>query len=793
MRQHDDRLVTLRKRTATAPTDPGIYRWLDATGRVLYVGKAKNLRNRLRSYVAEGKKNDGPWKLSFREQIADFDVTVTTSDLEALLLETNLIKQLKPKYNVLMKDDKNYLFVRITVEDPYPKVETVRRFEQDGAKYFGPFLNGFELRQTMDMLHEAVGYRACRQSIDLLNKKGEEARISMKPCLEHQIGRCNGLCDGAVSADEYLRRIQIVIAYLNGRKGDVRDIVEKKMKTAATDRKFELAAKFRNYLMLIDGKAEKQIATDTTGESSDVFGVAILSNRAHVVVLHRRDGRLVGEAHFALHGQAQDVPSVLGQFLPQFYDDGQEIPECVLLQEPTEDMKSLYALLRERRKKSVKLIVPERGRKSHLLQLAERNAREKARQMELKWEAETKNIESALKQMKDILDLPSLPKRIEGYDISHLGGTETVGSMVVTKDGKSANAEYRSFTIRTLKSGDVDDYKAIKEVLSRRFRHLSRSLKEEIAAAKKEGIEIRKARKADQASIASIREARGISTDADAYKETVVAAEDGAIVGMARLQKAPGARLLRSVWVAEEQRGGRLGHVLVRCLLKQVPKGKVYLYCEPELEQYYVDVGFRYVIEPPEALLKWLNDDETRKPSAEESLFMMWEAAQNKTDKSLTAKPDLIVIDGGKGQLNAALEALRGFLNLQPSMNAFMDGSKENASQIIPVIGLAKREEEIFVPGNPNPIPFPSDSPAKFLLMRLRDEAHRFSNRHRETRIKHASKKSALDEIPGIGSETRMQLLRKFGSLSSIAAASDEDLLAILTAKQLEEVRKHLA
>jgi excinuclease ABC subunit C len=771
----DDRITVLRKRVATAPAEPGIYRWLDATGRILYVGKAKNLRNRLRSYVAPVKKSDGPWKQSFKEQIVDFDVTVTETDLEALLLETNLIKQLKPKYNVLMKDDKNYLFVRIAVEDPYPKIETVRRFEQDGAKYFGPFLNGYELRETMTMLHEAIGYRACAQSIEALNKKGEEGRAQLRPCLEHQIGRCNGLCAGTISADEYLRRIELVIGYLNGKKDTIRSIVEQKMKNAAAEKKFEIAAKFRNYLLLIEGKAERQIATDTTGESSDIFGVAILSNRAHVVVMHRRDGRLIGEAHFALHGQAEDVGSVLEQFLPQFYDDGQEVPESILLPDTIEDLKALAELLKERRGRTVKLIVPERGRKSHLLQLAEKNALVKAKQVELKWEAENKNIESALGQLKKLLNLPTLPKRIEGYDISHLGGTETVGSMVVTKDGKAANAEYRSFTIRTLKAGEIDDYKAIREVLNRRLRHVCGGIKEETALWKKNGVEIRKARKADQTFIQETRERAGLETDEAAYKETIVATHDGAIVGMARLQKAPGCMVIRSMWLAEDHREGRLGHLVLRTLLKSVKRGKVYVICEPSEEDYYVQIGFRYVINPPPTLVTWMSETKTMEPMPSSALFMLWEASQNKIDKSLTARPDLIVIDGGKGQLNAALEALKAW------------------KIEIPVIGLAKREEEIFVPGDSFPIPFPADSPAKFLLMRLRDEAHRFSNRHRENRLKNVAKASALDEVPGIGDETRTHLLRKFGSLSSIVSASDEELLTILTTKQLEEIRKHLA
>ena len=768
------RLQSLRTRVAKAPSDPGIYKWLDANGHVLYVGKAKNLKKRMQSYVTPPKKSDGPWKQSFKEQIADFDVMVVTSELEALLLETNLIKQLRPKYNVLMKDDKSYLFIKISVEDPYPRVETVRRFEQDGAKYFGPYMNSWEVGQTLDLLHEALGYRACRQSIDSMNR----GRQPERPCLEFQIGRCNGLClpadqagAGKLTREEYRSRIDQVISYLKGQKDMVKGILLERMKAAATEKKFELAAKLRNYLNIVDGKTDRQVAADGSGEDGDILGVAMLSNRAHVVVLHRRNGRLIGESHFALSGQAESVPAILEQFIPQYYDDGREIPETVIIPEsPPDGGKVMELLLRERRKRAVTLIVPERGRKSRLLMIAERNAREKARQMELKWEAEERNTKGALEELREVLKLPSIPKRIEGYDISHLGGTETVGSMVVIKDGKAANDQYRSFTIRTLKAGQVDDYKAIREVLSRRMRRLTEDLSQEEKKWNENGITFGKALKNDQKAIEEIHAAnRSDMNDKDInYKTYTVAREQSEIIGFSRLVKHPqGILEMQSVWVNESYCSGGLAQFIVRKILRSVKKGKVYILCNPELEEYYARIGFRYVITPPK-LFSPSTCAEGAGGGGQGVGVLMWEAHQNKIDKSLTAKPDLIVVDGGKGQVSTAMEVM------------------EIYKSDIPVIGLAKREEEVFIPGQSAPVSFGNDSPAKFLLMRLRDEAHRFSNAHREKRLKNAMTASSLDSIPGLGEATMKRLLARFGSISAMRKADDGELLEIITKAQLE-------
>lgn len=794
------RLAALRARIAKAPLEPGVYKWLDDAGAVLYVGKAKNLRNRLRSYVAPGADH-GVWKENMMRSAADFAVTVVESELEALLLETNIIKELRPKYNVMMKDDKNYLFIRVSRE-PYPRVETVRRMGKDDAQYFGPYLSSDEAHRILELLQETIGYRACRESLDALNR----GSVPPRPCLESQIGLCCGLCAGTIDRAEYCARIDRVIAFLKGRTEDVERILKERMQAAAMDRKFERAAKLRDQLRHFDHTAQPQVATAPNSDDSDIFGVAVLSGRASVVLLHQRQGRITGEAHFSLRGQAESVASVLEQFLPQYYEEGREIPPVVLLCEDIEERVAMEEFLRLRRGGAVHLLTPERGTKSRLVQLAEKNARERARQEELKWEAEQRNTVDALASLQALLQLPAPPRRIEGYDISHLGGTATVGSMVVTVSGKAANDQYRSFTIHSMQHGAIDDYRAIKETLARRLRHVSGGLRRESGEWAEAGITVGKARKDEAKTIAEIvarYPEECPQSDVD-YKTFLIARCDEEIVGFVRLVRHPGKLLeLNSLWVADAYQSGKLGQFLVRSLLASLKKEKVYVRVVPELEASYASLGFRHVLKAPTALLTAIHgatgdkrlaiSDKHENTSLTAhrspliaSLVMMYDPVQHKTDASLAQMPDLLVIDGGKGQLSAAVEVLR------------------EAAMSIPVIGLAKREEEIFIPpfapegasgGRPglwNPLVIPKDSPALFLLMRLRDEAHRFANKLRETKGSKSMKQSVLDTIPGIGPETRAKLLKKFKTIDGIRRAPEQELREVLSEEQMEVIQRML-
>lgn len=532
------------------PSSPGVYRWKDARGNVIYVGKAKNLRRRLLSYVGKGGKDDGPWRRSLREAIVDVDVTVTPSEREAIVLETNLMKQLQPKYNVLMKDGKNYLYIRIAMNDPFPRADLVRRIEHDDAAYFGPYLTKETAERTLAMLHELYNFRACRRSL-------------AAPCLEYQIGRCCGLCAGIVRREEYRERMERVVRFLQGKHEEARKLLRERMVKAAAERKFEKAAEMRNALAALEGTPRGGLlVADTSDEEEDIFGVALGAGRAHVVILLRRHGRIVGDVRFALKGQADSPAHTLGQFLPQYYGEHQDIPRQILLSTDLEEKDALAQWLAELRGNAVRIVTPQRGRRYRLLQLAEKNAMEQARQEAQEREQKRESLSAALRGLQDALHLPRPPRRIEGYDISHSSGTETVGSMAVMRNGEPQNAHYRSFVIRTVQEGAINDCAAIREVLTRRLRHLT----------------------------------------------------------------------------------------------------------------------------------------------------------HGKEDPSFSRTPDLLVIDGGKGQLAAARNVLR------------------DARLAIPVVALAKREEELFAPGSSKPVPLQRDSPALFLLMRLRDEAHRFANRHREKR-----------------------------------------------------------
>lgn len=759
----------LRKQVNKAPEKPGVYRWLNKDGDVLYVGKAKNLKSRLKSYVQENPdKSLGPWKLSLIKHIADLDVTVTDTELEALILETNLIKEMKPKYNVLMKDDKNYVYVRIST-DEYPELTVVRHMQDDQAKYFGPYVSSYNIKRTLDTLHEIFHFRACSTSIEKLNRGTKPERA----CLQYQIGQCNGLCVGDISKEQYQYAIEEVMRFLRGHRKSALLALKDLMDSAAAEKKFERAAKLRDTLLYIQSLEEKQVVSDTSRENTDAIGIALQGGKSQVVVLRERGGKLIEERSIALAGEADSIPAVIAEFIPQYYSAETDIPDLVLIQEDIEDKAVLEAWLKEIREKSVEIRAPERGKKSKLLSLATANASQKISQQFAKWEAAAKNLETALQDLKTMIQLPDIPKRIEGYDISHLGGTETVGSMVVIKNGKPANKEYRSFTLRTIKEGEIDDYKAMKEVLTRRLRYLCNDEEQWQQA----GITFGKARKAEEATLKEIiaQYPGTLEPDTVAYKDFIVARESTEkIIAFGAIVNNHGDLFeLDPLWVDDAHRGSKIGQHICRLLLKK-QKQKVYLLCKPYLEEYYAQIGFRYVREGPEILHTKIQDFIDRYPDQEAEIMMVTEPKNQKVDASLVAVPDLLVIDGGKGQLSAVVEVL------------------EELKLNIPVIGLAKREEEVFLPGESFPVDLPKTSQASFLLQRLRDEAHRFSNAHREKRLAKGMIASALDEIPGIGLKTKADLLNAFKTVDNIKQASDEQLLTILNTKQLSALRSRL-
>lgn len=773
-------LQKLRKRIAQAPTGPGVYRWLGSEGEILYVGKAKDLRQRLRSYVAPAAKL-GPWKESLIRQAHDFDLTVVRTELEALVLETNLIKEHRPKYNVLMKDDKNYVYVRISAHT-YPRIDVVRQIADDGAQYFGPKPAAWQVYEVLAILRKLYRFRTCKMEIE----PAADAPVTIPlqvicthrdrpvPCLDHHMQQCAAPCIGTLMPEQYREQcVEPVVRFWKGELGPVTQVLKQKMQEAAANKQFEAAAQCRDQLQRITSLAEGQVVSDASGEDCDAIGIAVMASRCQAVVYQKRNGKVTGEVATALSGQPETVQEALEQFLPLYYSDTPNIPSLILIPEEMPSAATLEAWLTERAGRRVELRVPARGTKTQLLDVAMANAKQKVMQQEAKWEAETRNTANAASELQSLLTLAEPPKRIECYDISHLGGTETVGSMVVFENGKPKRDHYRSFTVQTLKSGDIDDYRSLQEVLRRRLRHLTGGTKGEIERWAKEGVVIRKAVKADQPEIARLRrEIFGRDTEPAMYKETVVAAQGDRLIGIARLSVlGKGVPLLRSLAVVPEARGKKLGVSLVRFLLSKTKHKKVYLFCEDLLQGFYMGAGFRHIIKPPDALLEIDREYRAKYPDEPVLVPMVWQADEHKTDASLGKKPDILLIDGGLGQLHAVEVEL------------------ERAELDIGLISLAKREEEVFARGSSAPLAMGRDSPAHILLRRLRDEAHRFANRHRETRVSARMVASRLPTIPGIGPVTAAALLKKFGSLQGAQEATDEQLREILTAAQLKAFR----
>ena len=786
-----DRLAILRKRVAKTAQEPGVYRWLDAQGNVLYVGKAKNLRNRMQTYVQEGPKRSA-WTEIMVRQIADFDVTVVNSELEALMLETNLIKELRPKYNIMMKDDKNYVYARVSVQDPYPRIDIVRKMEKDGALYFGPKTSAEEVRGTLSFLRTLFPFRNCKMQIEPGKIVSAEQKIKVPaialevtchdrdrptPCVDHHIKQCIAPCIGAVTPEEYrLQAIDGVVAYFQGKYQDAEKILEDRMKQAAAEKKFERAAKFRDQLTQMRSMREKQLVADVSMANSDTVGAALLSGHAYIVLLRERDGKMISEESFSLQGTADSLGEVLGQFLPQYYLSASDLPDSIVLGEEPADRTSIEAMLADLRGKRIRLVIPERGKKSKILKLAEKNADWKARQNEAKWESEIRKTEESLGELQKLLGMTEMPKRIEGYDISHLGGTATVGSMVVFCNGKPKREHYRSFNMQSVKEGDIDDYKSLAESLRRRLKYLTHSPKKEEILWNEKGLAFGKARKAEQKTLEEISAAHpdDIGSDGIDYGDYLVARKEEEIVAFCRLFTYPGVVVtLRSVWVQDAWRRAKLGQFLVKKILQRVTKGKVYVHVSKDsLLEYYGELGFVPVNTPPAPLQQKLADWEKAHPGASPGSIMVYLVSKQKIDESFASLPDLLLIDGGKGQLSAAVAVLK------------------EAGLMIPVAGLAKREEEIFLPGQSFPLIVPDGSSARFLLQRVRDEAHRFANHKREGRLGSTLFQSALDDIPGVGETTRAALLKKFGSVDGVQAATDGELLGVLNASQLTALRK---
>jgi excinuclease ABC subunit C len=584
----------LEERLKNLPRRPGVYIFRDERGEPLYVGKAKVLRPRVRSYFQQGgDTRAGIGRMV--DRIADIEVIVTATEVEALHLEQNFVKRYRPPFNVRLRDDKSFPYIAVTVEDEYPRVMFTRERHRRGVVYFGPYANAKKVRETLDVLNRVFPYRPCEGP-----KPGRHSGI---PCLDYHIERCLAPCVGYVSVEEYREIIDGVIEFLGGDDRPIRRELERKMKDAAAAERFEEAARYRNRLFSVQHLAERQAADRRQVGTIDVLGLAIDGERAVVQVFPLRDGKLIDRYSFHLENVAErDPPTVFEAFALEYYGSSPSIPPELIVPAEVGDTEAIAEFLSERRGSRVTVRPAQRGGKAQLAKLAADNAK-----LALESEAaasESKRLRrvEALEELREALNLESLPLRIECYDISTAMGEETVGSMVVFQDGLPKKAHYRKFGIRDLEG--IDDFAAMAQVISRRFARLSET---------------------------------------------------------------------------EDEGFGR--------------------------------------------------------------------------------EPNLVVIDGGKGQLSAALAAMQAY-----------DLPR------VAVIALAKRVEEVFVPGRADPIVLDRATPGLQLLQQIRDEAHRFAlgfhRRRRETR----SFGSIFDELQGVGPARRRAILNHFGSPERFLAASQEEL-----------------
>jgi excinuclease ABC subunit C len=556
-----------------------------------------------------------------RQDIANLDFIVTASELEALILECNLIKKYQPRYNVRLKDDKRYPYIKITWQEPYPRIYTVRRMRDDGAKYYGPFTATWAVSQTLDLLRKIFPYLTCKREIT-----GQDKRA----CLYYHIGRCPGPCIGAVSQEEYRALVGQICRFLEGKSEEIIDDLRAQMVTASERLEFERAAALRDQIVALERVTEHQRIVSSALADEDVIAFARQDGDACVQVFFIRRGKLIGREYFVLEGTAdEDARQIMTSFVKQFYDKAAYVPPEIILQSDIDEAMIIQSWLRKKRGTKVALKVPRRGQKKELVQMAAENAAETLAHLRAQWLLDEGKSVEALAELQEHLDLAHPPARIECYDISNIQGQAATGSMVVFVKGVPRKSDYRRFKIRTVEG--ADDYAMMQEVLRRRFRRVAGETKKKGESAK---------------------------------------------------------------------------------------------------------------------------------------------------DKAWTILPDLVVVDGGKGQLNAALEVMDEY----------------DLREAVPAVGLAKEREEIFAPGQPDPILLPRGSQGLFLMQRIRDEAHRFALQyHRRLRGK-KTLTSTLEEIPGIGPKRRQTLLKHFGSLESIRGATVEELVAVpgMTRQVAEQMKEHL-
>lgn len=605
------------------PDSPGVYLFHAADGELLYVGKARSIRKRVASHFSGGETR-------LTSRVDRIECLVTSTEAEALLAEQSFIKRHRPRFNIRLRDDKSYPYVCVSLDEDYPRVYFTRERHRPGRAYFGPFSSAKRVRETLDLLGKLFQFRTCEGA--------EPGRRSGSPCLDYYIKRCGAPCVGYVSKEEYRHNVDAIVDFLSGRYRQVEADERAKMEDAAALREFERAALHRDRLAAIQSLFERQRVAGGTVGTADLIGVAAEGADANAQVFQVRDGILAERQSFYLDNQAErDLAEVAEEFVGQYYSASPAVPRTIVVGPYLRDrVELLEAALGERRGGTVEVKVAERGDKRRLRELAERNAKLALDQDRLRREHRRQRRVESLADLREALGMQELPVRIEGFDISNIGGEHTVASMVVFEGGATKKADYRRFRVRGDGDGGdrrsgPDDFASMEEVLRRRMNRY--------------------------------------------------------------------------------------------------------------LEQ--VDLS------PHDA----------------------------RRDDSFGSLPSLVVIDGGKGQLSAGMRVLRPFVE-----------------RGVTVIGLAKRLEEVYVPGRVAPIDLPADSEASKLLQRVRDEAHRFAIEHHRGRRDRAMTGSVLDELKGVGPVRKRALLQHFGSPERFVGASREELEMVpgLPGKVAREIHEQL-
>lgn len=693
---------SLEKTLKSLSNAPGIYKMIDQEGRVIYIGKAKNLKKRVKQYFKEGYEHSSRTK-KLLEKVEKIETIAVDSELESIILEHNLIKQLQPKYNVIMKDDKSYVYIKITKED-FPRIQVVRTIKKDSAKYIGPKTAAHKVKTTLKVLKKIFPFRHCGLDIQLLEEtkdpeKDHKVKVTRKvikyPCLDYFIKRCVAPCIGKCTKEEYAEIIKNVEDFLEGKADKVLKDLEASMMQAAKEQKFERAAKIRDKIGKISDILEKQKISDPNQQDQDIINYCVHHNQAYFNLFQVRDGKLLGQENFILKASElddQDHAEILEAFIKQYYELATDIPKEILIPHELENQEQLSKFVEQQSTRKCKIHIPQKGKKNKLLEMSLNNARIFADRNKPSWQEESELTKAATEDLQKLLKISKPLKRIECYDISHLSGTDTVGSMIVFENGAPKKDMYRKFKLRTVQ-GKPDDFKSMEEVLMRRFSKIASEIQ-------LQDYQFRKAKKADDKFIQEQSEKAGVNKSKKNYKHFYVMEKNKNITAFASIKEHDKKIAeINALWVHEKHRGKKLGHKLIKEMIKKAKAKRVYLSCHKELSDYYAIMGFEEIKKIPETL--------STCPGGKTFVF---DKLKLKPDKSFSKIPDLVIIDGGKGQLSSAHKV-------------FQELSLENIRHI----SLAKRLEEIFQPGEKISIILEKNNEALKLLQRARDEAHRFA------------------------------------------------------------------